>query len=88
MKEHVKNWPDCYGCNGHYNPFYDENAIICPLPPKFKDGDDTYECPCVLCLVKVMCNTSCHPVRAYGTRIYNANHDRQIKHSIQRKESK
>ncbi len=64
----MKKSKECYGCKGHFNMFFHETAIDCPIPYKFKLNNHTYECPCVLCLVKAMCNNSCSLVRAYNTK--------------------
>ena len=60
---------ECLGCNGHFNPFMYEDARTCPLPPKFKDDNCTYKCPCVLCLVKAICNRSCTLAHTYNHHI-------------------
>ena len=65
----MKDVKECFGCKGHFNPFANETAMFCELPPKIISGSDIYECPCVTCLVKVICNTSCLPVRKYNTAV-------------------
>lgn len=67
---------ECEGCN-----MYEEDLKVCGLA--FKPHlSETQECPCLTCLVKVMCGTTCNDYDKYrilseGKRVED-NHGRYM----------
>jgi hypothetical protein len=54
----------CQGCYSHHN--YKEN-LSCPLSDKSKYLNKV--CPCVSCIVKAICATSCNDFKYYCQEI-------------------
>jgi hypothetical protein len=74
-----KKFTICYGCS----TFIDENSVsvpfcACDLPPVFSKE---LSCPCIECLIKMVCTEECDKVRNYASNLSSV-HRRVIENLI------
>lgn len=58
----------CKGCSFLFSSLLPLN-LSCGLPPFFTEGSEKIYCPCLTCLVKVVCKKDCKKARLYLKRI-------------------
>ncbi len=83
---------ECYGCKGSEpDECYDRTdtsfpSLGCEMPPKFKHDNESYECPCTTCLLKMICHTACPSIHVYVATYYtHYNCDNTLMKSIWRR---